>query len=487
MGYYVFGSEDDADMIELLIEHPPGYEPERQYIYNVIFGEFWGIGYQTRIGADSAATVISVCGDTDVKRLVVHEGLFATPPDQWLTQGSLPHQPLNKWALPDILSGGVLVSSENPIIYGKRVTDNSYYAEHDGSIQLGLDTFGSAFFMLTRYEEVVKSDRDEHGRFPAGASLAYQEGFLQRPIVNEYLEILWRCMERLWPGLRRKGRKYSLCLSHDIDRPFAVAGMSWPLVLRSCGADLLRRRDPELACRRISARRCARHGDFSNDPFNTFEFIMDVSEQYGLRSSFYFMAAATPSSYDVRYRIDDPWIRRLIRSVSERGHEIGYHGSYRSLAEPALTRLELEALLGALYEEGVESAYGGGGRQHYLRWQADSTWEVWDEAGLAYDSSLAFADHLGFRCGICYEYPTYGLRSRRCLSLRERPLTAMEGTALSSRYMGLSPEEAYRCICRANAECRRFDGQSALLWHNSSLSSRHEKELYERVISALAK
>jgi len=41
--------------------------------------------------------------------------------------------------------------------------------------------------MLTRYEEVVKSVKDEHERFPARASLAYREGFLMRPIVNEYL------------------------------------------------------------------------------------------------------------------------------------------------------------------------------------------------------------------------------------------------------------------------------------------------------------
>jgi hypothetical protein len=52
--------------------------------------------------------------------------------------------------------------------------------------------------MLTRYEEVVKSDRDEHDRYLATASLDYQEGFLERPIFNEYLEILWACIKRLW-------------------------------------------------------------------------------------------------------------------------------------------------------------------------------------------------------------------------------------------------------------------------------------------------
>ena len=64
-------------------------------------------------------------------------------------------------------------------------------------------TLADKIFMLSRYEEVVKSDRDRFDRFPASASLAAQEGFLNRPIVNEYLEILWACLIRLWPQMQR--------------------------------------------------------------------------------------------------------------------------------------------------------------------------------------------------------------------------------------------------------------------------------------------
>jgi hypothetical protein len=89
-------------MTELLIEHPSTYEPERRYIYDVMFGEFLGISYQARLGADPAATVISACGDSGAKRLVVHEGLFSISPDQWLTGDSLPRQPLGKWIVDEL-------------------------------------------------------------------------------------------------------------------------------------------------------------------------------------------------------------------------------------------------------------------------------------------------------------------------------------------------------------------------------------------------
>src|SRR5438105_1699991 len=74
-------------------------------------------------------------------------------------------------------------------------------------------------------------------------------------------------------------------------------------------------------------------------------------------------------------------------------------------------------------EEGVEQATWGG-RQHFLRW-APPLWPAYERAGLAYDTSLSFADRPGFRAGICCEYPVFDLKGRRTLRLRERPLVAM--------------------------------------------------------------
>ena len=83
------------------------------------------------------------------------------------------------------------MSDRLPIVYGRRLSNGSYLEISDSGIRLGVDVLGSAFFMLTRYEELVRSERDPRDRFPATMSLAYRERFLDRPIVNEYAEILW--------------------------------------------------------------------------------------------------------------------------------------------------------------------------------------------------------------------------------------------------------------------------------------------------------
>ena len=60
----------------------------------------------------------------------------------------------------------------------------------------GVDVFGGAFLMLTRYEEVVVPTRDSYGRFPASASVAHREGFLGLPVVDVYVELRWTPLRR---------------------------------------------------------------------------------------------------------------------------------------------------------------------------------------------------------------------------------------------------------------------------------------------------
>ncbi|WP_197466416.1 hypothetical protein, partial [Oleiphilus sp. HI0080] len=154
------------------------------------------------------------------------------------------------------------------------------------NIKIDFDLFGTIFFMLSRFEELVSPERDQHDRFPAKASLAYKYGFLERPIVDEYVELLWACMTKLWPELQRKERTPKIFVSCDADTPFDPTVKTLPRLLRTCAADLLKRKSVTEALKRIQRYHFNKKGDFRFDPNYTFDWYMDVCEQNGLKAAF---------------------------------------------------------------------------------------------------------------------------------------------------------------------------------------------------------
>lgn len=467
------------------IRIPNTYFSERSYIIRIIMRDFLGTDMQV-LTEERGDVLIELNNDQAVRTLHIADVFFQTPMNQWLTTNSLPKQPLDIWDISGNLRNVPLVSSKIPVIYGSRLgfgaSGDVYLLENGQELHLGLDIFGSAFFMFTRYEEYVKPDHDQHDRFSATASLAYQEGFLDRPIINEYIEILWYCIKRLWPGLERKQRSFRTILSHDVDVPFAQAFSGASQLIRNCSGDILRRKSPVMALKRIDSWLAIRRGDYKKDLNYTFDRIMDISEQNNIKSAFYFKTAYTNTAFDDNYSIDHPYIRQLMREIHNRGHEIGLHPSYETYKNMEQTNKEFQKLLQVCEQENIQQDQWGG-RQHYLRWQVPVTWRNWAEAGLDYDTTLSYADCAGFRCGTCYEFPVYDIEQRKSLPLSERPLIIMEGSILGEQYMSLKEEDAVSYMLLLKKRCSLFNGEFVILWHNSFFYNPEMWEMYEGLLS----
>jgi hypothetical protein len=459
----------------LRVRHPPGYPSERRYAADVILTEFLGLDHvmEERPGPD---VEISLAQDAGGGRVVMPDVLFATPPEAWLTEGSLPRRPLPRPLLEPSRLRPTLVSPVLPVIYG----GGRLVVEDEAGIRIGVDVLGAAFFMLTRYEELARPERDVHARAAMAGSLADAEDLADRPIVNEYVELLWSAMASLWPGLPRARRQFRVRPSHDIDWRYCTGRTARELG-RSVAGDLVRRRDLPLAVRRVETYVRKRTGDPDADLCDTFDRLMDATERRGLRTSFYFIADHTAAEIDGDYSLDDPWIEPVLRRIHERGHDVGLHPSYNTYRDPVQTRAELERLLAVCERLRIRQPCWGG-RQHFLRWENPTTWQNWEDAGLTYDSTLGFADRGGFRCGVCFEYPVFNLSTRRRLRLRERPLVVMDTALLTHAELGSG--EALEEIARLKRRCRLFDGDFTLLWHNTRARSPRERRLFEAALDA---
>jgi hypothetical protein len=120
---------------------------------------------------------------------------------------------------------------------------------------------------------------------------------------------------------------------------------------------------------------------------------------------------------------------------------------------------------------------------HYLRWEHPTTLRAWNDAGMSYDSSLGYADQPGFRCGTCFEYPAFDPVARESLSVRIRPLIAMETTMLAPHYLGLGAgKSAKQKFEQLKRSCQSVGGCFTLLWHNCQFEKQEERSLYQQLL-----
>ena len=202
----------------LIINIPDKCVSEQRYILDIMLTDFLGIKIDIAVYDEPYIKITSK--DNNVC-LSLNADFFYQVHHAWLKTESMPQLPLQQWSPSNDSIAANLVEPNVPVLYGQPGLVKNAQHWH-----LNLDIFGSAFFMLSRYEELVTQDRDEHDRFPATASIAYKANFLDRPIVNEYLEILWTCLSELWPGLQRKKRTFRKFISCDVDHPFDLVGYS---------------------------------------------------------------------------------------------------------------------------------------------------------------------------------------------------------------------------------------------------------------------
>lgn len=457
------------------LEFPTGHLAELTWIASVILGRRLGLAFSTK-EVHTSDYVLKCSG----KKLILTNDFFSRRSTDRELAAAMPNTPLDQWKLDYAGFSACLLRQSIPVLYGRP----GFSVDSHGNGRLELDVLGSAFFMLSRLEETILPQRDEHDRFPASASIAYKAGFLDRPIIDEYVEILWAAISRIWPAAQRKKRDFTMSVSHDIDSPSYFAFRPWKQVLRRAAGDGIKRGQLHRAVHDVRLRLLSQRSIHPADPYNTFDWIMDNSERLGLTSKFYVICGRNHPRFDADYDVEHPAIRRLLRDIRDRRHFIGLHASYNTYKSAEMMIIEADRLRRVCGEEGIEIPELHG-RMHYLRWHTPTTLHNLQFAGIAVDSTLSFADHAGFRCGTCHEFRAFDPIENKQLDVRIQPLVAMESTVIDERYMGLGISDAAgEVLVDLKNACRMVDGNFSLLWHNTQLVREEQRSLYASVLAA---
>jgi len=340
------------------------------------------------------------------------------------------------------------------------------------------DIFGLAYWTLNRLEEVENKNLDKFKRFNFKYSHAYNYKYLDQPIIDYWFDILSQVVKKLWPKINLKKSKFMINLSHDVDRPSVhYCGKNFHSYLRNIASRFVHGNIKDY--KKILKSYLSTHRKKElNDPYNTFEWIMNLAEENDLKSTFNFIFGGSHFR-DGYYSMENKKIKTLINLINNRKHYIGIHLSYNCFNKKAhiideLRNFHIFVKSNNIKQDKIIS------RMHYLKWKAQDTLVYLNNAGVDIDTSLGYSGYAGFRCGTCLPYTGFDPLKNQLLDIKVSPLILMDTTLTSNPNFKL--DDAYNIGLNLKNKCKEVNGQFTLLWHNCNLIDNDYKELLRSLL-----
>ena len=318
-----------------------------------------------------------------------------------------------------------------------------------GKTIIRTDLVYAVFFFTSRAEELVNSQRDEHGRFAAKYSILAQKSRLQIPRLDEYARLVLKQLDLPMPS-PGFGHIY---LTHDIDAISKYRSLRGAL-----GG--IRRGETKAV---LSALR-----DIHNDPLYTFPWLIEQDAKVRKADVIYFVKRTKGRGFDYpQYCLWGRDFKRLKHMLRHSNVYLGVHGSYYG----AIPKIEYSKMF----------------RAHYLRSSIEHMQQLAD-AGYTDDFTMGFADQAGFRLQTSRAIRWINPQTMQLTHLTLHPLLIMDCTLDREDYMHLTEEEAYFLCERLIDKVKLHHGDLCLLWHNNSVTpDNYHRSLYPQILSYIAK
>ena len=314
------------------------------------------------------------------------------------------------------------------------------------------DIIYTSFFFISRAEELLVPERDEHGRFTAKYSILCQHNRLQIPLLDEYARAVMKLLDLPLPPSKFN----HIYLTHDID---TIA--HYRHLRGFIGGWLRDGMDPVLNA----------INDIKNDPAYTFPWLVRQDNKVKSAEVIYFVKDTKGKGYDYpQYNLRGKDWLRLQKYLESKKAQLGLHSSYYGFEGETEYKLH---------------------RSHFLRCSIDNMQRLAD-AGITDDFTMGFPDQAGFRLQTTRAVRWINPLTFSLSPLTLHPLTVMDGTLSQPNYMNLNEDEAYFLCQRLFDKVQQNNGDLCLLWHNTSITLAsnlshfaYHKSLYPKLLSLL--
>lgn len=318
---------------------------------------------------------------------------------------------------------------------------------------LPFDAFAVTFYLITRYEEYLSETTDNHDRFIDSENILVKLGLHQTPIVDRIAYWIAESLSSAYPSFKAKKRAFGLLTTIDIDNAWAFKNKSLPISAGGMAKTALTGKWDELVQRASVLLR------LQSDPYDTYEYILDVCKGRLDRLLFFFLVGdRNPFDKNISHKNNS--FRNLIVKIASQC-EVGLHPSYSSNEKPWMFETEKERIENIIGHSVTKS------RQHFLKLKFPQTYQTALKAGITDDYTMGFASIAGFRAGTCTPFHFFDLVKNKQTKLIIHPFQIMDVTL--KEYMKLQPKEAWDITQNLMNEVKQVNGTFSCLFHNESL------------------
>jgi len=318
------------------------------------------------------------------------------------------------------------------------------------------DIFAASFYLIARYEEYLPHQLDMYGRYSHENSLAFKENFLQLPLVNIWLQHFKKELLQKFPSLHLTPSAFRLLPTYDIDIAWSYRHKGW---LRNFGGLImsLAENDWAAASERINVL-FGKH----IDPFDSYEWLYRLHEEYKLKPVYFFLLADKNKDYDKNILPAQRALRKLIQQHSDK-YSTGIHPSWQSGDKTGLLQKEIKTL------EKITGRKVNKSRQHYIRMTLPGTCRRLIEAGITEDYSMGYGSINGFRASYCLPFKWYDLQEEKATSLTVFPFCFMDANSYYEQHE--TCEDALNEMNHYYEITKEVNGLLIMIWHNHFLGT----------------
>jgi len=318
------------------------------------------------------------------------------------------------------------------------------------------DIFAASFYLLTRYEEYLPHKKDIYGRYAHENSIAFREHFLELPLINIWVEDLRKKLQAQYPAFNTQHSKFTFLPTYDIDMAY---GYKYKGFFKNIGGVLR-----SLLSFNITGlgQRVKVLSRMKKDPFDTYDALDALHQQYQLKPLYFFLVAKLHGRYDKNINPRKDVIRQLICD-HEKKYTIGIHPSWQSGDAAILLAKEKE------YLEETTGVRITNTRQHYIRFNLPNGYRRLINEGLKNDYSMGYGSINGFRASVASSFYWFDLERNESTNLRVHPFCFMEANSFYEQK--ISAAEAFDELMQYYAICKKVNGTLITIWHNHMIGS----------------